>query len=314
MAMITSSVLTQEFVSMLAMELLPRPDDQYPFYQFGPIQRQDDKAQMPGTQILFDRLDLPSGALYTEASRRGTEGTAINTGNLGITMTQVPLTVREYLGPHDGTNVVPYGITEFMAKRAKHDLLGIIGNFLRLDRVKFLNRVIMDLLLAATIVTTPTGVAEGAITAGVPASAAWLRAWNKVMKDNKIPTYANGRWRLWITTKQEAEILADTEYREANRYLVNANPAFTGQIGIYAGFDIGVSTVIPTKGVGSGGAVTGYQAVAYGPLGIGHGVAMDATPAQDTNTDFGRQERVIWKSHETFGTLEAELLTRGITT
>lgn len=313
MALATSATLTQEFVDMLSAELLPREDDRYPFYENGPIMKQDDEATQPGKVILFDRPVLPTGT-FTEASRRLTEGTAIGTDSLAVTMDQVSLTVREYAGPHDGSAIKPFGITEFLKKRAKHDLVGLIGSHMRRDRIKFLDQTIMDLLLAATTVVTPNGVTEAAIAAGQVATASWLRALNKTMKDALIPTFPNGNWRLIINTRDEQNLLADTEYREANRYLGLQNPVFKGHIGTFAGFDIMSSTRFPTKAVGAASAVTGYQGVAFGPYGVGHGVGMEPQIRAANDTDFGRQERVLWVAHECFGTLMANMLVRTITT
>jgi hypothetical protein len=133
------------------------------------------------------------------------------------------------------------------------------------------------------------------------------------MIDSKVPSY-NGRYRLWINSKQQMELMGDVEFRENNRYLVtNGNPAFTGYVTSYLNFDIGVATTLPTKAVGSGGAVTGYQAVCHGPMGLGHGIPMPVEAASDPSNDFGRRERVIWKAHEIFMTLEADFLVRGLT-
>src|SRR6476619_2089102 len=121
MPLITQPTLTEEFVDMLAMELLPRPDDEYVFFTQGPYQNESQAAAMPGEVILFNRPVLPTGD-YDEASRRLTEGTPIDTDSQGITMDQESLTVREYGGPHDGDKVKPFGITEWMRKRERHDL------------------------------------------------------------------------------------------------------------------------------------------------------------------------------------------------
>ena len=75
-----------------------------------------------------------------------------------------------------------------------------------------------------------------------------------------------------------------------------------------------VSTMFSTTGVGAGSAIDGYQSVAFGPLGIGHGITLEPSVRRADDTDYGRQEKVIWKSHECVGTLYADMLVRGITT
>lgn len=313
MALTTTTSLSQEVQDAIAAEMLIAVDDQYMFYAHGPIDRKDSEARAPGTNVMiFDRPTLPTGT-YTESSRRLTEGTAIPSTSLAIAETQVSLTIREYAGPHDGSAINPFGITEFLKNRAKHNVVATIGEFMRRDRQRFLDQTTLDLLLAATTVQTPDGSASATIAQGVRASTDWLRAWNKVMKDLKIPTFPNGRWRLAISTKDEAELKQDPDYKTAMAYLATSNPLFSGHVASIEGFDIMVSTLIATTAVGVGSAVTGYQSAAWGPYGIGHGIATDPSIRQADDTDFGRQQRIIWKSEEAFGSLYADLLVRGLT-
>lgn len=314
MPLTSTTTLTQELMDLISAEMLIAPDDLYLFYANGPIQRADSDAVVPGVNVInFNRPTLPTGT-YTETSRRLTDGTAVNLTSIAIAMTQVGLTIREYAGPHDGTQVTPFGVTEFLRNRAKHNVVAIIGEFMRRDRNRFLDVTIRDLLLASAQVFTPNGAAEGAITAGQLMTVAALRGLNKVMKDAKIPTWANGKWRLILNTRDEQNLKADTEYREAYRYFVMQNPAFDGHVMSFEGFDIMITTNISTKGVGAGAAVTGYQGAAFGPYGIGHGVAMEPSVRMADDTDFGRLERMIWKSEECVGTLYSDLIYRTITT
>lgn len=314
MAKSTTGTLTQEMVDLLSAEMLITTDDVYLFYKNGPIQHPDAEAREAGhINLLFNRPVLPTGT-YTETSRRLVDGTKIDTTGIAISMTQASLTVREYGGPHDGTAVRPFVVTEFLKNRAKHNVVALIGQFLRRDRERWLDISIMNYLLAATTVVTPSGAAPGAIVAGTKASAAWLRRLNKAMKDAKIPTFANGRWRLILSTQDEADLKADVEYREATRYFMAQNPLFAGHVMSFEGFDIMVTTMLPTTAVGSGGALTGYQSVAFGPYGIGHGMAMEPQVRVGDDTDYGREDSVVWVSNEALGTLYPDMLVRGVTT
>lgn len=314
MAIITTTNLSAEVQQALSAELLIQPDDVYLFFTNGPIQRADDDASVPGTNVIaFNRPTLPTGT-FTETSRRLTEGTAVDAGITGIAMTQVTLTTREYAGPHDGTAVRGFGVTEFFKNRAKHNAVALIGEFLRRDRNRFIDTVVLNLLTAATTVVTPDGSTEANIGAGVKASVVWLRALNKQMKDSKIPTYPNGKWRLILNTTDEQSLKSDPEYREAARYFANANPLFTGHVMSMEGFDIMVSTLFSTSLVGAGSLITGNQSVAFGPYGIGWGMPLPPSVRAKNDTDFGRQEVVIWKTEEAIGTLYADLLVRGCTT
>lgn len=314
MAITSTTTLTQEMVDLLSAEMLIQTDDVYLFHGNGPIQFPDAEASEPGHLVLlFNRPVLPTGT-YTETSRRLVDGTDVNTDGIAIAETQVGLTVREYGGPHDGTKVTPFNVTRFLKSRAKHNIVAQIGAFLRRDRERFLDVTTMNLLLAATIVVTPDGTAPASIAAGQAASVAWLRRLNKAMKDNKIPPFPNGRWRLVIDSADEASLKADAEYREAYRYFVGQNPLFSGHVATCEGFDIMSSSMLPTTLVGAGDSVTAHQSVAFGPYGIGHGRALEPEVRTGDATDFGRKESVIWYSQEAIGTLYADLLVRGITT
>lgn len=315
MADTTTGTLTQELQDLIAAEMLIQVDDAYLFYGNGPVEMEGPEGVTDNDGVLtvnFNRPVLPTGT-YTETSRRLTDGTPISTTGIAITETQVSLTVREYAGPHDGATIKPFSVTEFLKRRARHSVVELVGQFMRRDRNRSLDTWVRDLLLAATTVVTPDGTAEGAIAAGVPASVAWLRALNKAMKDAKIPTYPNGNWRLMISTTDEQSLKGEEEYREAYRYMQGRNPAFTGHVNTFEGFDIMVTTNISTKAVGAGGAVTGNQGAAWGPYGIGHGVGMQPSIRRADDTDYGRSEKVLWISHEMIGTLYADLFLRTIT-
>lgn len=313
MAIATTATLTQELQDMIAAELLIQPDDIYVFFMLGPIQTADDDTSKPGVkEVIFNRPVLPTGT-YTEVSRRLTDGTPIPNTSQGISETQVTLTTREYAGPHDGAAINPFGVTELLKNRATHNVVAIVGEFLRRDRNRFVDTTVMDLLLSATTVVTPDGSTEAAILAGVPASAALMRRLNKKLKDLKIPPFAESRWRWISNTKDEMDLKGDADVKQAFQFTPVNNPIFTGQVARFEGIDIFISTMLPTKAVGGGG-VTGYQGVAFGRYGLGWGTPLPPSVRRADDTDFGRQERVIWKSEEAIGTLYPDLLVRTITT
>ncbi len=312
MALTMTTGLTQELFDAIAAEMLIKADDNFTFLQ--QVAPQAPSSIEAGAKtVTFNQPDLPTG-VYTESGRRLTEGTAITTASKAITMSTKTLTFREYGGPDVSGTVTPFGITEKMLKMAKHDLISLLGSFMRRDRNKWLNQVRMDDMLTTTNVVTPDGSAEGAIAAGVPASAAMLRALNKKMKDQLVPTFPDGRWKLIITTQDEKSLKADLEINAAFREFAAANPIInSGQIGVYEGFQIYVDTLLSTAAVGSGGLVTGYQGLAYGPYHLGHGVIMEPSIRRADDTDFGRQERILWVSLEAFGLLYGDYVVRTIT-
>lgn len=314
MALTTTSTLTQELFDQIASEMLLAVDDQHVYVKAGPVNSALESPEPGAKTVSFNKPTLDTGT-YSETSRRLTEGTAVNSGAKAIAMSTVQATIREYAGPYDNTAtaVVPFGLTERLKKLAKHQLAELVGNFLGRDRVKFLNTVYRDLLLSSTNVVCVGGVAEGSITASQIANADWLRRLNEQMKALKVPAFPNGKFRLAITTKQERELKADADVKQAFAYRGD-NPFIQGYLGTAEGFDIILDTYMPTKGVGSASGVTGYQAAAWGPLGIGHQVVMAPEPRRADDTDFGRQDRIIWLSYDAIALLYPELIVRGVST
>lgn len=312
MALTTSATLTQEFVDILSAELLLEPDTQYVFGQY--CKTITEIGTQPGKTILIDRYPFLGGTM-SEAARALTEGTAIVTSApIAVTANQVSVTVKEYAGPHDtGANkVYPLGVSEFLKKRAKHDVANVVGTLLRRDKDAVIDAICRDIYLAVSNVTTADGTAEGAILASKAMSTNTLAEIKYKLDARNAPRFANGNYVLILNPKDEKDLLLDAGYREAARY--NSDRLFRGQIADYMGFSVVRSNNMPTKGVGGGGAVTGYQSVAFGPDACGMGVGMAPEVRQSTDNDFGRQDLVIWLMHAGFGLLDARFVQRTIST
>ncbi len=263
----------------------------------------------PGKVILVDQPRYLGGT-FTETSRRLTEGTAVSATPQAATMGQVTVTIREYGGPHDGTNVAPIGITEFLKRRAKHDLVQYVGTLLRRDRNKFVDHVVSDLLLTTTHVTTPGDVAEGSLTAGAKLTEDELSEMLRKLQERNIPTFSNGLFMAVLSPKHLEDLKADSKFRESVRYLGTEGALVQGHVANHGGFMIVVSSNIPTAGVGAGSAVTGYRGVAFGPGAIGHAIGMDAEARRSKNDDFGREDRVLWLAHEGWALLDSDFVQR----
>lgn len=311
MPLTTSTNLTQEFVDILTAEMLIEPDVQFVFSQY--CKTITEVGTQPGKTILIDRYPFLGGTM-SEAARALTEGTAIvNTTPLAVTANQVSVTVKEYAGPHNGSSaVVPLGVSEFLKKRAKHDVVGIVGSLLRRDKDAVMDAICRDLYLAVTNVTTAEGTAEGSILAGKPMTTSTLAEIKYQLDARNAPRFANGNYVLILSPKDEKDLLLDAGYREAARY--STDRLFRGEIAQYMGFSVVRSNNLPTKGVGAASAVTGYQSVAFGPDACGQGIGMAPEVRQSTDNDYGRQDLVIWLMHAGFKLLDARFVQRVITT
>lgn len=311
MALTTSGTLTQEFIDKLSGELLLEPDTAYVFEQFA--SKQNDLGVPKGKTILFNRYPWLGGTM-SESARALTQGTKVDTTSpMAVTANQVSATVKEYAGPHDGSNVVPLGISEFLAKRAEHDVIEQVGKLLRRDKDAVHDAILRDLYLAVSNVTTADGTAEGSITAGKAMTTDTLAEIKYQLDARNAPKFADGSYGLVINPKANANLLVDAGFREAVRYAA-ADRLFRGEVGQYLGFRILVSNNMPTKAVGSAGGVTGYQSVAFGPDAVGAGHGLMPEVRHSTDNDFGRQDLVIWLCHAAYATLDARFVQRIITT
>jgi hypothetical protein len=269
----------------------------------------------PGKVFLLDQPNYLTAGLMTEASRRLTEGTAVSATPQAVTMGQVPLTCREYAGPHDGSNVAPVAITDFLKRRSKHDLVEYLGVLLRRDRNAWLDLVLCNLLLSTSNVSNGSGAASlSTATAGSnPLIDDDLAAIKLALQSRNIPRFSDGFYCLVISPQHEADLRKDDQFREIVRYQAAAGPLTQGHLGDYNGFHILVSNNVPTAGVGSGGSVTGYQGVAFGPQAVGWGIGMEAEARRSKADDFGREDRLLWISHEAFALLNGDFVQKVIT-
>jgi hypothetical protein len=328
MAMTTVDALgTDQFLDMLAAEMLELPDDRYIWDLLGFV-KQYEAPKGVATSAVTDKkllVDKPThiGEGFSEALRRLTDGTDVGIADpLGLGYDQFGIQVREYAGPYTAgavNAITPIGITEFTSERSLHDIAGEIGGKLKRDHVRWRNAVYRDFALTSTsVVLGDAAAAEGNIVAAKAISWEFFRRLRKALEDLLVaPLGDTGNYRYVIGTNDESNLFLDADIKEAIKQRPDLAPEFRkGYIGSLLGFDIIVDTTMPTKAVGAGGAVTGYQGVAFGAVpGVGHAEPLPAQARRSEQTDYGRKGLFIWKSHEGFGTLDlSKVCVRTVTT
>jgi N4-gp56 family major capsid protein len=358
MALGTSSTLTQEFVDLLSAEMLLAPDPQFVFATLaeaaragsldvpGIVGRQGGAAAekamseamgtidrmskfgagfakvvmdptQPGKVILIDR-PVYTGGNFDEASRTLAETATPSATPIAPTLQQVSLTVKRYAGPHDGANVAPIGISDFLKRRSKHDLINYIGTLLRRDRNAFADSVIIEKLLTSTNQTIGNGGAGGGTTGGMTTAGNKLKESDlatikRKLLERNVPTFPDGTYGLVIGPRHEEDLRADSAFREIVRYASTQGPMWSGYLGQYGGFTVCISNNIPTAAVGAAGAVTGYQAFAFGPQAMGWGVGMQAEARRNNADQYGLQDLFIWVADEAWGLLNAAFVEKIVT-
>jgi N4-gp56 family major capsid protein len=264
------------------------------------------RAVEPGTTVLVNRPRYFDAGPFSVASRTLTEGTAVSANSVPLAMDQVPVTIVEIAGPHDGSTVTPVGLSEFAADRARHDLVEQVGVALSKDRNRVVDTAIITELLTSTNQTLGTGFigsAGGTTTPTMTLNGNLLTevdlatAKRKLIERNAVP-YPNGRFLAVIGPRHEENLRRDPLFREATRYAVQGGPLWSGYIGDYAGFSILLSNRLPTIAVGAAGAVTGYQAVCCGMESMLWAIGRDVEARLSDDTDFRRSLRWIWTALE----------------
>jgi N4-gp56 family major capsid protein len=269
----------------------------------------------PGKVILIDQPRYLGGS-FAEAARRLTEGTPVAAAPVPPTMGQVTVTIREYGGPHDGSDVAPIGISDYLKRRATHDLVAYLGLLLRRDRNRFVDRAIVDLMLTTTNVTTPGDTAEDDLVADQLMTEDVLSEILFQLQTRNIPTFSNGMYMLVIGPKHLKDLKGDEKFRESVRYLGTDGALVQGHIANHGGFMIVEANSIPNSDVGGGGGggVVGFQALAFGPEAIGWAIGMDTEARPSKDDDYGREDRVLWIAHEGWQLLDADFVERITTT
>jgi hypothetical protein len=322
MALTTLATLTQELETILATYLVPKTDDRLGFFESGICGEVAPAGSVSGSNTLhFNRFDYVGTETYSTASRTLTDGTAISGTPVALSAAQKTLNVIEFAGPYNGSGVAPIGITEGMLKTSLHDLASRIGPALQRDYKRFRDAVCRDICLASTSYmsggATPSSTNEGTVTAGgQKATYAWITEVRQALADKKVPAFgANGRYRGFIMPRHTKELLNDSDVKAA----FNTRPdaaQITGYVGTLAGIDLYEMTFIPTKGVGSAGGVTGYQAIFFGEIpGCGMYQHEPVSVRVKDDTDYGRQLNTIWKEFAGYADAWAsDVIVRGLTT
>lgn len=313
MAITTTSSFTQELENALLAFTTPKPDDRLSIFGSGLMTEVAPVGSVKGSTVL--RVNqfgwTGSGGTMTESARRLTDGTDVSGTPVGMSATQYTLNVREYGGPHDATNVAPLGITELMLDVGTHDLAAKIGPHLLRDYNYWRDQVALNLALTSTSYwtagATPSNTNQATVTAAQKATYAWLTEIAATLGTNKVPKFANGTYRGFISPRQKKELQQDADLKQAFASRADSPLLIGGAdyIATIAGIELYEATNLGTTGIGAGSAVTGYNALFYGavaPCGFYQHKAMN--PRLNKNDDYGRKYLTIWKEHAAYAALD----------
>jgi N4-gp56 family major capsid protein len=297
----------------------------------GAITAVEEFGKDAGDTVKFFR-DVYEGGGYTEDARTLSEEATISTTGQAIKAEEVPVVLKEYHGPHDGTSVKPYAIKSFDAKyrKNKEELSSKTTRYLRRDYVKWLDRVIRGRLIAAgsTNITFPSGSgytagANFTVGGGAGVSLQQILDARKSLSDREWSKFGNGRYMCVVPTSFNTQMVGDVDYRELSKthredrnqifgYITSIQDIDFFEVTTTAQYsDDGGDDIATISGSTVGTGVTLNEALLFGPGCVGFGTATNEQTgsigpevrwADDTN--YGTIAKVIWYALHAFQTLD----------
>jgi len=311
----------QQFVSMagggavLSPELdeLVRAADAFP----DAVKAVDEFGLGKGDTIKFFR-DVYGGGGFDETSRELKTDQTISTTGQAIQAEEVPVVLKEYIGPHDGTSVKPYAIWNFDAKyRAnKEQLAGKTTRYLRRDYIRWLDACTRKRFSASKNITYADAVSNVlSFTSGANhvLSLETLLAARKAISDREWQKFPNGRYMCCVPTKFNTDMVGDVDYRELSKQHTDGRNLIFGYIGSVQDIDIfevttlgtyGAGVTVPNDGNAVPSGVTVQESLLFGPGAVGFGTALPPEPRWADDTNFGTLAKLIWYAIHAFQLLD----------
>lgn len=279
----------------------------------------------PGTTIKVDRPRFTDG-LTTLANRRLSPNTKLFTNTQPITVDQIDVTIFENTGPGDTVTgaPAPISLSLFAQHRAKHDLLAMVGNQLRRDRMKFLDDTIINYLVAgaesnANGQTLGGDVANATLFLGSgnePMTLDLLPKAVEQLKSRNVPGIAqDGRYVFVGHPHQIQQLLNDGRYSQQSVFMPGYNVLFPGYAGTVHNVNLVESQRMPkVTNIGVGGTQTGYKGLVIAPSALAWICAQDAKVVRDKNDDGGRFAKFGWLAFEGFQVADQTFIQEILTT
>jgi hypothetical protein len=268
------------------------------------------------------RRPVYTGGGYDEASRMVNPTQPTSLVGQSIQMEEVPVVLKQFEGPWDTTNnrIGPYQIDNFDARyrRSADNLAQEVSNHLSYDYIKWLDAVIRDRFRATPNITYADAVANVlAFTAGAGhyTNIDLVLQARKALSDRERKPFANGKYMAIVPTAWNTQMVQDPAYRQlaSGPSAVDRNILFR-YLSTVEDVDIFESTTSKTYNAGDtvpndGNVVpagaTVYEGLLISPEAVGFGDAEPPTMHTTSDTDYGKNVKVIWRSVEAFQTLDA---------
>jgi hypothetical protein len=210
-----------------------------------------------GDTIKFQRPAFATAGMgYTAASRELGTDTAISTTGQNIAMEEVPIVLKQYIGPGAASTPQPYALWDFdlRYRASKYNLVDEVSAHLSRDYVKFLDTSIRDLFRATTNITYSDDVANVlSMTngAGHNATLEMILKARKAISDREWQPFNRGRYLLVVPTAFNVQMLGDVDYRELTKAHTAERNLVFGHIGSVQDIDIVECSTLTTYAAGT---------------------------------------------------------------
>lgn len=273
------------------------------------------------------RRPVYSGGGYTEEDRRVRPGKPTSLTGQSLQMEEVPVVLSQFEGPWSTAagGVEPYQIAEFDAKyrKNKDNLASLTKEALLYDYLAFLDGAVRNRFRGTANITYADSMANVlSFTLGAGHSASldmFLRAKKAISLRERPGFKSNGRYMCLVPPVANVDMASDPSYRDlAGQHREDKNLLFTPLASVQDIDFFECSTLktyaagdtVPNDGNAVPAGSTVYEALLFGPNAVGFGQAAPPTLYDTSDTDFGKNAKVIWRSVEAFQTLDSRGIER----
>lgn len=336
----TSADIDGGFLDTLAAIMRTNNRPQYIFHNF--VNTRVDFTQGFGDTIKVPRSAYQEGPSTPDDRKLSGGGSFVNidSNNQRLQAGTVSAVLEEW-GLGKNSDHPPVGIPSFVQAYSMIDLMGILERNLAEDYFRWEDMKVRSLWAPTSrvvyndgdAVSTTAGNADGSITLQ------FLNNLYGYMRGLKIPTYRDGAYGIVlissVCSQFRNEMIADNVWQApsmaaltelANNLSLSVGldvgptdlaAAYQGKLGNFHVFDTnayGTGAVGATGADGEGvqtetvaaGAATTRSNYAFGADTIGRGIGTEMEIRRDTNDNFGRVGRYIWRSEEGFVAMDVD--------
>lgn len=335
--MATGITYSDELIPLMEQRLHAEPAPSYIFHQF--VMENFDFTKRPGDTMRIEGPTYLATPTNPDTARKlaSISSLVANQSTQQFSLNKQEVTLDEWIGPGDATQVKPLVLQEYDVKHSIHDIAAINGAVLAEDYHRWRDAIIRKRFTDNTYRTYVNGRdAASTLQTGDYLSTDEFIKVGAQLANRFIPRFPDGNYIAIIDESTQATLYQEQKFLDATTRggrPANEAPVFTGDLGAYGTIRYIRSNNIPVVAAGSSGTpFNASQAFVFGtslfnmlPMGTEEGlIAQDridflrgfgAGPVVMANgmpvevrfrevTDYGRFSTVIWIEHSIYRILD----------